>query len=116
MPYISSGIIIAKTQYDRRIRLSDQDKDDTKEMYKNGSSIRSIARHFNVDKRSIQFILFPERLERNKQLRAERGGSKEYYDKDKWKETMKEHRKYKHNLYLKGKIKVDVNKKHSRIA
>lgn len=43
--------------------------------------INQLSRMFKVNKRLIQFICYPERAERNKQLRNERGGSKIYYKK-----------------------------------
>lgn len=105
MPYLSSKIKIEHTIYDRRIKLTDEDKESIKQMYINGAAIRAIARHFCVDKRNIQFLLFPERKEKNIMDRKARGGTKQYYDKDKWKETQKEHRHYKQNLYMENKIK-----------
>lgn len=62
------------------------------------AGVREIAREYGVDKRLIQFIAYPERLEQNKKLRALRGGSKKYYDKDKNTEYMRKHRIYKHEL------------------
>jgi hypothetical protein len=49
-------------------------------------------------------LWYPERLEKNLQDRKARGGSKQYYDKIKWRETMKEHRQYKEDLKLQGLI------------
>lgn len=67
-------------QYDRRTKLTDGQRQEIQQLYTNGTiSIGGLARAYNVNKRLIQFILFPERHERNKQLRAERGGSKRYY-------------------------------------
>lgn len=39
--------------------------------------------------------------------RKERGGSKIYYNKEKNTKAQREHRKYKQNLFLKGKLKWD---------
>lgn len=50
-----------------------------------------------------KFIWYPERLERNKQLRQERGGWRAYYDKTKRKEYMKDHRHYKQNIFINSK-------------
>ena len=49
---------------DRRRKLFDEDKQNIKELYKNGFAIREIARIFENKccRRSIQFVLFPERL------------------------------------------------------
>ncbi len=73
-------------------------------MYEAGVSITSIGKWFHVSKRTIQFLLFPERHAKNMADRAERGGSRQYYDKDKWRETMADHRQYKKELFIEKTI------------
>jgi len=102
MPYKSEKIKIAGGKYDRRIKLTHEDKEDIKEL--TGMSIRGIARLYGVDKRLIQFILFPERYEKNKRLRKERGGSKIYYDSVKHTNAIRKHRRHKQNLFVLGEI------------
>lgn len=53
---------------------------------------------FKVNKRLIQFILFPERAKKNRELRKERGGSVIYYVKEKHTQAIREHRNYKQKL------------------
>ena len=103
MPYKSEKISINHTKHDRRIKLSEEQKDKIISL-RGVASCHSVAREFGVCKRTIQFLWYPERLEKNLQDRKARGGSKQYYDKIKWKETMKEHRHYKQELYLSGEI------------
>jgi hypothetical protein len=88
---------------DRRVKLSDQEKEDILALKSTVTQI-SVARAYNVSRRTIQFIWFPEQLEENKKRRAERGGSKQYYDKEKHNLAMKEHRAYKRDLVKKGLI------------
>jgi len=83
---------------DRRIKIPATEHAYIKQRHKQGEAIRAIARGYGVDKRLIQFIIYPERLALNRKLRAIRGGSKIYYNKDKWRETMREHRAYKNKL------------------
>ncbi len=104
MPYISEKIIIANTDFDKRIKLTPHDKETIFEVWNNGMGIRAIARLYGVDKRLIQFILFPERHERSLELREQRGGSARYYDKDKQRTYIKTHRRYKQSLYVSGLI------------
>ena len=104
MPYKSTGIKIAGTKFDRRRKLTEDQKDEIRKIGTTMSQ-RKLAKKFNVSRRLIVFILYPERLVACKQSRAERGGSKIYYDKDKHRISMKEHRHYKQKLYKKGKIK-----------
>ncbi|MEY5042427.1 MAG: hypothetical protein RLZZ414_1991 [Bacteroidota bacterium] len=103
MPYTSEKIKIEGTQFDRRRKLSEEDKKDISENVL-GLSQRQLAIKYSVSRRTIQFIIDPNKLEENLKRRAERGGSKKYYKPDEWAETMREHRKYKQNLKLQGKI------------
>lgn len=89
---------------DRRIKIPNTEHDYIRQRFKNGEAIRAIARDYGVDHRLIQFIIYPERKILNLKLRADRGGSKKYYDKDKWRETHREHRNYKKQLLNNNKI------------
>jgi len=94
---------IKNKDLDRRVKLSDQEKRDILALKSTVTQI-SVAKAYGVSRRTIQFIWFPEQLEENKKRRAERGGSKQYYDKDKHNLSMKEHRAYKKGLKEKGLI------------
>lgn len=83
---------------DARIKVKKSEHQKIKAMHDSGTSIRAIAREYAVDKRTITFILYPERLQRNVQLRHDRGGSMLYYDREKHKTAMKKHRKRKNKL------------------
>ncbi len=85
-------------KYDRRIKIPKEDYAYIIQRYKNGEAIRAIARDYEVDKRLIQFIIFPERLELNKRLRKERGGWKKYYSTERRREEMRKFRKHKREL------------------
>jgi len=104
MPYKSEKIKIAGTKHDRRIKLTPEQKE---EIYQNksGLSQRALAKEYGVSRRTIQFILDPEKLKENLKRREERGGTMQYYKPSEWAETMKEHRRYKQDLKLKGEIK-----------
>lgn len=58
-------------------------------------SVAGLSRLFKVNRRTIQFILFPDRLGDNVEQREKRGGWKQYYDKDGHAISVKEHREYK---------------------
>lgn len=83
---------------DRRIKISKEEHPYIRQRYKDGEGVRLLARVYGVDKRLIQFILHPERQKLNLELRKQRGGSKKYYDKSKWKMVMREHRAYKKTI------------------
>lgn len=110
MPYKSEKINIENTKYDRRCKLTDEQKNKIVEL-RGQISQRKCAEMFGVSRRTIVFLWYPERLERNIQARQQRGGWKKYYTTDKQREYIKDHRRYKQDLYVKGLIKDDLNKK-----
>lgn len=81
-----------KVLFDKRKKLSLEDKQALRLLYGQGWSIRAIARHYGVSPRSIQFILFPERLEHNKELRRKRleNDPQRYYDREKHTEAIRD--------------------------
>jgi len=93
---------IVGTKYDRRVKLDKSQKEEIILSHERGAGVNELARTYEVSRRTIQFILRPEALERNKELREKRGGSKIYYDKDKNTEKMREHRNYKKELEESG--------------
>ncbi len=111
MPYKSQKIVIAGTKNDRRIKLTEEDKELIKWLNEEEKiSQRKLAIQFKVSKRLIQFVLNPQKLIDNKKKRAERGGSKIYYDKDYHTESIREHRQYKQKLFLENKISLPDEK------
>ena len=105
MPFKSERIKIAGSKYDRRIKLTQKDKDDIRNI--RGMSIGAIARKYGVSKRLIGFILHPEKHIENLKLRAERGGTMFYYNKEKQRVYAANTRNYKQRLYVNGEIFLD---------
>ena len=108
MPYKSEKIKIDHTKNDKRIRLTDEQKEQIKQEY-NSSLIsqRALANKYKVDRKTIYNILhhdkYLQQLERNKEEKH----SAKYYNKEKHKEYIKKHRRYKQNLYVNGIIKQE---------
>jgi len=103
MPYISEKTKLAGTEYDKRIKLTMEDKKEVCYLYEASKySIHGLAKKFKVSRRLIQFILFPERLVK---ARANRDWQK-YYTKKKNRGYMKKHRRYKQTLYKLGLLKL----------
>lgn len=92
--------LLIPKEFDRRIKLTDEDKANIISFHSRGMSQRALARYFNVSRRLISFILFPDRLIINKQQRLESGGSKQYYNKEKQKIYSQKTRKYRKQLEL----------------
>lgn len=103
MPRKSDIIPINNSEHDKRVKLTDGNKQQIKDEYETGLfSINGLARKWSVSKRLIQFILFPERAERAKELHAERRKDGRYYNKEKHTKAVREHRDHKKELFDKG--------------
>lgn len=106
MPYKSEKIKIAGTQYDRRIKLTDDQKNCIRWLREEEQlSYNKLAQMFNVSKRLIIFICRPETMKKCREQFKQR--KKEGYykaSKEEWAKTMREHRSYKYNLYKENKI------------
>ncbi len=84
---------------DRRCKLLPCQKEMILYWYNySGESLRQLARRFKVDRRTIEFVLFPAEKDRNVELRKARGGHRLYYDRVLHAQAMKEHRDYKKKL------------------
>ena len=102
MPYKSEKIRLPES-CDRRIKLTKEQKFEICLLRSTTDiSQRKLAEIFGVSRRTIQFTINPEKLIENKLRREERGGWEQYYDPEKHREYMKDHRRYKHQLFKKG--------------
>ena len=104
MPYKSEKIKLSEQQ-DRRVKITSVMKEEIRKKYSTGlSSLMDLAKEYNVSKKSILLIVNPESKKKN-----------DDHIKSHWKDykpsleernkIMKEHRHYKQELYLKGKLK-----------
>lgn len=96
MPFKTDKLSLNDPFLDRRTKLLPCQKEMVIYWYKEGTSIRGLSRMFKVDRRTIDFIVHPERLVRNKELREERGGSNVYYNREKHTKAIREHRQHKY--------------------
>lgn len=105
MPFKSEKIKLPK-KYDRRIRLSDEQREEIRDKYASGLySQRSLASEYQVSRRLISFILDPEKYSKCREQFKERRKDGRYKpDKESWNKAMKEHRAYKQELFVSGKI------------
>ena len=103
MPYKSEKIKLSPTQ-DRRRKLTDEQKEEIKKLYATGLiGQRPLAKQFGVSRSLIQVIVNPEIAEKKKQRIKEHW--RDYRpSKEEWAETIREHRHYKQELYLKGEL------------
>ncbi len=102
MPFASEKKLIPR-ELDRRVKLTDAERSEIVRLGPTMSQ-RALAKAFGVSRRLITFILDPEKLKQNVERRAERGGSKQYYDRAHHATAMRMHRRHKHGLDLAGKL------------
>ena len=109
MPYKCERIKLPE-RLDRRIKLLREQKSEICLLrHCENLSQRKLARMFGVSRRTIQFVLDPEKLEANKKARELRGGWALYYDAEKHRDYVKGHRRYKHGLLRAGLISAGRN-------
>lgn len=103
MPYKSEKLKLPPNK-DRRRKLTDDQKEQIRGIYATGvCGMRPLAKQFGVSRTTIQIIVNPKRAEAVKQRTKEHW--RDYRpSKEKWAETMREHRHYKQGLFLKGEL------------
>ena len=93
-----------KVKIDKRVKLTDEDKKEIVRLRDEGWSWGKLAQKFEVNKRTIDFVLHPEKLEENKRLRRERllNDPHRYYDREKHNANIKDirARKKEENQYM----------------
>lgn len=106
MPYKSEKIKIAGTKYDRRIKLTEDQKEYIRWLREEEKlSQMKLAKMFGVSKRLIQFITQPDKLEKcRERLKEAKKRGLYKLSKEELNETQREHRRYKHKLRMEGKI------------
>lgn len=107
MPYKSEKIKLPR-ELDRRVKLTEEDKEIIRKLYKEErKGVREIARMYEhkCSRRLIQFVIFPERAEVAKRRMKEHWREYSVVHKKKRKEAQKSLRRRKHELYKKGKLK-----------
>jgi transposase len=105
MPYTTEKINIECPFLDKRVKLLPCQKEMVLHYRGEGWSQRALAKHFNVSRRLITFVIDPDKKRRDLENRAARGGHKVYYDREKNNTYMKSHRAKKHIL-LKDTVNV----------
>ena len=104
MPRKSDRLTINNKKLDKRVKLTDKQREEIKVLKGGALSQNAVALQYGVSRRTIQFIWFPEQHEENKKRRAERGGSAQYYNREEHNASMRKHREYKKELHEKGLI------------
>lgn len=108
MPRKSDGLAINNPKLDKRVSLTEEQRENIRQEYAAGGiSKRGLGRKYKVSPRLIDFILFPERQEKAKQQFAERQKDGRYYDKEKHREYTKKHRDYKKELHGQGLLNTE---------
>lgn len=97
MPYKAEKLRLPP-EYDRRRKLSDEQKDEILHKYETGLySLNSLAKEYGVCKKSILLIVNPESKRKNSQRIKDHW--KDYVPtKEQRNAIMKEHRAYKHKV------------------
>lgn len=103
MPYKSErkGLVIPR-KFNRNIKLSEEDKRAIVDARRFGTTYQKIADQFGVSKKRVMQICNPEIEERDRKRFKEYQKDGRFYDKEKHRNYMKKHRKYKYTLMNNG--------------
>lgn len=97
-------IKLSETQ-DRRKKLTECQKQEIKELYSTGHfSLNQLAKQFEISKKSILLIVNPESDTKAREYRKENWKRWQKTGEERNKEV-REHRRYKQQLYKEGKLK-----------
>lgn len=91
---------------DGRRRITDDQRNEMHRLHHFGESINQIARLIGCSKRSVQFILFPERAAINKANAIARKAWEPYNTKEYRLEAMRKYRAKKRELFKQGKLAI----------
>lgn len=110
--YVTEKIKLPK-EFDRRIKLSDEQRAEIREKYKTGFySQRQLAKEYNVSRRLITFILDDEKKAKcAEQFKERRKDGRYKPTKEERAAIQREHRRYKYSLYKKGLLKLAAENK-----
>jgi len=94
---------------DRRVKLTKEQKQTIRKQYfamheSERPSQQTLADQHGVSRRLIQYILYPERELRQRDLTKKRNPHQRYYDREKRRAYMQNHRDYKRSLVKTGKL------------
>ena len=105
MPYafVTHKIKLPRSK-DRRFKLTPEDRESIRTLYRKGTPIRAIAREYEkkCSRRLVQMVIFPDRYEEFKKKarkwRKENGNVRKRVGNARWAEIMREHRRYKQKI------------------
>ncbi len=108
MPRKSEKLTVANTPYDRRVKLSFEQREEIREIReKYGWSYNTLAKKYGVSKRTIIFVCNPDIEERNRENFKRLCKNGRYYDREKHNEAIRNLSLYKEKLYKGGILKLD---------
>lgn len=90
---------ISGTEYDRRRKLSEEDKKQLKISYNNGEPVGDILARYGISRRMLFYVLRPETIKKHKRERTDE-------DRRKDAEQHRRNRQYKKEIY--NKIKMGI--------
>lgn len=102
MPYAhdTQHLRLAPEQ-DRRRKLSDEQKEEIRQLYAAGAgSMKALADRYHVSRSTVQLIINPDSAQRVKEYTRDHW--REYHDRERSTRAVRETRRYKQRLYLAG--------------
>lgn len=91
-------------ELNRRIKITQEIADNMRAMYQEGFAIKAIAREFNVHPRTVKRHIVPGYADAENKKRKQEKVWLKYYDREQRRLHMQNHRHYKRELELAGKL------------
>ena len=108
MPYVSEKIRITGTSLDRRVKLTQEQREELRHLREfEGWPYNMLAKKYNVSKNLAIFVCNPEVEARNRENFKKLRSDGRYYNKEKNTEAIRKTRNYKQQLYKEGVLKKD---------
>lgn len=106
MPYKFEYKNMKMKEEDKRNRkLTDKQRKEIKELYATGKySQRGLAKKYNVTRNVIIYCIYPEKYKKARERYKEIQKTGRYYNREAQRKYAQNYRKYKYDLYKKGKL------------
>lgn len=103
MPYKCEKMKIP-AELNRRKKITQEIADNMRAMYQDGFAIKAIAREFKVHPRTVKWYVIPGYADAENKKRQQAKVWLKYYDREQRRLYMQNHRHYKRELELAGKL------------
>lgn len=105
MPLKVDKLAIRDANYDRRVKLTEEQRKEIKELYQTGNySMTALGKLYNVTRHTIANVVNEARYQKRLESNRERFRGGTYYNKEQHRKSVANYRNYKKKLLAQGII------------